>query len=65
MPTLQHRSLRGLLLSNAILLLAAPAIAADVTAERLADRQPGELAHEGHTQRDHHHLTAQQINKRQ
>src|ERR1700676_1894559 len=41
MPTLQHRSLRGLLLSNAVLLLAAPAIAADVTAGRLANAEPG------------------------
>jgi hypothetical protein len=29
MPTLQYRSLRGLLLSNAVLLLAAPAVAGD------------------------------------
>ena len=41
MPTLQYRSLRGLLLSNAALLLAAPAVAADVTAERLANPESG------------------------
>src|ERR1700736_5053409 len=41
MPTLQHRFLRRLLLSNAVLLLATPAIAAEVTAERLVNPEPG------------------------
>jgi alcohol dehydrogenase (cytochrome c) len=41
MHKLHHRSLRGLLLLNAVMLLATPAIAADVTAERLANPEPG------------------------
>src|ERR1022692_1309198 len=35
-----HRSLRGLLLFNAVMLLGTPAIAADVTPERLANPEP-------------------------
>ena len=40
MHSLCHRSLRGLLLASAVM-LAAPAVAADVTPERLANPEPG------------------------
>jgi alcohol dehydrogenase (cytochrome c) len=37
----RHRSLRGLLLAGVVMLTAAPAVAADVTPERLANPEPG------------------------
>jgi hypothetical protein len=37
----RHRSLRGLLLASVVMLTAAPAVAADVTHERLANPEPG------------------------
>ena len=41
MHSLYHRSLRHLLLAGAVMLAAAPAIAADVTPERLTNPEPG------------------------
>ncbi|MGC1386655.1 MAG: hypothetical protein WA807_01470, partial [Steroidobacteraceae bacterium] len=37
----RHRSLRGWLLASVVMLAAAPAVAADVTPERLANPEPG------------------------
>src|SRR6266481_2581033 len=41
MHSLRRRSLRRRLLAGTVMLAAAPAIAADVTAERLANPEPG------------------------
>src|SRR5499433_1060354 len=41
MHSLHHRSLRRLLLAGAVMLAAAPAVAADVTPERLTNPEPG------------------------
>jgi hypothetical protein len=37
----RHRFLRGLLLAGLVMLTAGPAVAADVTPERLANPEPG------------------------
>src|SRR5258705_1712822 len=41
MHSLHHRSLRRLLLAGAVALAAAPAVAADVTPQRLTNPEPG------------------------
>src|SRR5262249_11395792 len=41
MHSLHHRSLRRLLLASAVMLTAMPAVAADVTPERLTNPEPG------------------------
>ena len=41
MHSLHHRSLRHLLLAGAVALTAAPAVAADVTPQRLTNPEPG------------------------
>src|SRR5579871_2815010 len=63
MRSLHHRSLRRLLLAGATMLAAAPAIAADVTPERLANPEPGNWLMNHRTYDAQRYSPLDQINK--
>ncbi len=63
MHSRHHRSLRSLLLASTVMVAAAPAVAADVTPERLANPEPGNWLMNHRTYDAQRHSPLDKINK--